>query len=386
MESQHAHKTWIEVNQRQYLENLRFFRSKLESPVNIALVVKSNAYGHGLEQIVGLALQENISHFCVHSIDEAHRVRAIASEAHVLIMGYILDVEIEAAIANDFAVVCFASDFPPKVNKIAAGLGKTARLHLKAETGTNRHGLPLEDVKKMLRSDGTYPNVYFEGIYTHFANIEDTTDHSYAQQQLVKFHEFEQLVCSNDNSCTYTHTACSAAVLLFPQTHYNYVRLGISQYGFWPSRETYLTHLHQIQSKSQYQLKPVLTWKTRIAQIKKVADGDYIGYGCTYKTSRDSVIAVLPVGYFDGYDRQLSNKGYVLINGQRAPIRGRICMNLFMVDVTDIASASVHDEVVLIGNQGAEEITAEQFAGWADTIHYEVIARLNPDIPRVVIR
>ena len=168
--------------------------------------------------------------------------------------------------------------------------------------------------------------------------------------------------------------------MLFGTTHFDMVRVGIASYGLWPSRETYVSLLEG--GKSSFPLQPVLSWKTMIAQIKDVPAGEYIGYGCTYRTTRDIRLAILPIGYYDGYDRGLSNMGYVLIRGQRAPIRGRICMNLTMVDVTDISVVQQEDEVVLIGHQGEEQITADQLAAATGTIHYEFVARLSERIPR----
>jgi len=178
------------------------------------------------------------------------------------------------------------------------------------------------------------------------------------------------------------HIACTAASLVFPQTRLQLARIGIGLYGLWPSRETMVSLKEQ---GSEFKLEPVLSWKTRVAQVKTVAAGEYIGYGCTFRTSRKTRIAVLPVGYYDGYDRKLSNTAYVLIKGKRAPIRGRVCMNLCMADITDIPGVRPEDEVVLLGKQGREQLSSEQLAQWIGTINYEVVTRINPMLPRVVV-
>jgi len=178
------------------------------------------------------------------------------------------------------------------------------------------------------------------------------------------------------------HSANSAATLLFPETHFEMVRPGIATYGMWPSDETFLSFSGERDAKIS--LVPALSWKTKIAQIKTVPSGEFIGYGCTYKTTRDSKIAILPVGYYDGYDRGISG-AHVLIHGKRAALRGRVCMNIIMVDVTDIPEASLEDEVVLMGKSGEEVISPEQFAKWAGTINYEVTTRINERIPRIYV-
>lgn len=379
------YKTWIEIDAEKYGKNLDFFRSRLDPNVILSLVVKSNGYGHGLEEIVTLASKSGIGHFCVHNIEEALRVKNTYNNAKILIMGYITPDELDVVIENEFELVCFNADLPALAEKSAKKMDKIAVLHLKLETGTNRYGLDRETFCALLPEIKKYKHVRLEGLYTHYANIEDTTDHTFAQHQLIRFLDFQRETLENNFSGLISHTACSAAILLFPQTHFQMVRLGISQYGFWPSRETYLSYLHKKNTTDESGLQPILTWKTRISQIKEVDQDQFIGYGCTYRVTRKSKIAVLPVGYADGYDRKLSNKGYVLINGKRAQIRGRICMNLIMVDITDIPDVKVNDEVVLIGRQNTEWISAEDIAAWAESIHYEVITRISQAIPRVVV-
>jgi len=378
-------KTWIEIHAGKFKENVKFFRERLENHVTLSLVIKSNAYGHGLEEIARLGEKNGIQHFCVHTLEEALEIKKHVKKATVLIMGYMATDEVEKAIAQEIEMVCFNLDFIETVSKTAKGLNRDAIVHLKVETGTNRLGMGKEEIKILIPILQKIKNVRIKGLYTHYANIEDTTDHSYAQDQLTRFLAIKEMLDAAGIQPEQLHTACSAAILLFPQTHFQLVRLGISQYGLWPSRETYLSYLHKKKTNDVEALKPILTWKTRVAQVKNVSEGAFVGYGCTYKLSRDSKIAVLPIGYADGYDRKLSNQGYVLIKGKRAPIRGRICMNLTMVDVTDIPEAAVHDEVVLIGNQGDENISVEQVAAWADTIHYEVITNLGSHIPRKII-
>jgi len=256
------------------------------------------------------------------------------------------------------------------------------KVDLKIETGTFRQGLEKEQLLKLVRIIKKYPNIKIQGIHTHYANIEDTTNHDYAQKQLQKFKHIVDFLEKNNIKIPIKHTACSAAIILFPETYFDMVRLGIAMYGLWPSKETFISAKER---KRKINLEPVLYWKTRIAQIKIIKAGTSVGYGLTEKVSRDSKIAILPVGYWDGYDRKLSNVGSVLIKGKKSRIIGRICMNMIIVDVSHINNVKPEDEVVLLGKQKMEKITAEELAQKAGTINYEIVTRINPLIPRIII-
>jgi alanine racemase len=200
--------------------------------------------------------------------------------------------------------------------------------------------------------------------------------------QIERFLQADQLLKDNGITVKIKHCANSAATILFPKTHFDMVRVGIASYGMWPSKETYVSYLQE--RNSGFELTPAFTWKAKIAQIKNVPAGEFIGYGCAFKTTHDTKLAIIPVGYYDGYDRGISNN-YVLIHGKRAFLRGRVCMNMIMVDVTDIPEARLEDTVTLMGVDGEETITAEQFGTWAGTINYEVTTRVNDRILRAVV-
>jgi alanine racemase len=217
----------------------------------------------------------------------------------------------------------------------------------------------------------------------HFANIEDTTNHEYAQHQLAEFQRLVKTMVQLKIKPAIKHTAASAALILFEKTRFDLVRPGIAAYGHWPSKETYLTY--RLQGGENDVFTPVLSWKTRITQLKSVPADSFIGYGCTYRTTTATRLAVLPIGYYDGYDRQLSNRAYVLINGRRAPVRGRVCMNIVMVDVTDIKGVKLGDEATLVGKDNGEYLSAEQIGEWAQSINYEILARMSPALPRISV-
>jgi alanine racemase len=300
-------------------------------------------------------------------------------------MGYVPFSDLKSVVVKELRIAVYNLETVKQLGEIAKREGRPAYLHLKIETGTHRQGVSEAAIPEFLKLIKGYPNLVLEGAYTHFANIEDTTDHSYANYQLDRFRRAISLIEASGMKVPIKHTACSAAALLFPEAYFDLVRLGIGLYGFWPSKETYIAYRLKNKPDEEDLLRPVLSWKTRVAQIKAVPKNSFIGYGCTYRTTHDSMIAVLPVGYYDGYDRGLSNLGYVLVHGQRAPIRGRVCMNLTMVDVTHIPEVKLEDEVTLIGADQGETVTADQLATWLGTIHYEVVTRINPSLPRIIV-
>jgi alanine racemase len=378
--------TWLEISESAYAANLAFFKRRLPGNTELSVVVKSNAYGHGMAEIARLAIKHGADSFSVHSLDEAIQLRRWGYEQDILIMGPVLIGRLDEAVNHNFRLILYNQEALSALTKITQELQKPVRVHLKLETGTFRQGIAEQDLPAFLEILGRNSLVQPEGVYTHFANIEDTTNHDYAFQQLRLFEKMTQTIKNKGYKEIKCHTACSAAALLFPETYFDMVRLGISQYGLWPSRETFVSYKIKHSKNGEDVLHPVLSWKTRIGQIKEVDANQNIGYGGTFQTTRSSRIAVLPIGYADGYDRGMSNQGHVLIRGQRAPVRGRICMNLFMVDITDIPGVSLEDEVILLGSDGVNQIHSDQLATLCGTINYEFTTRINWQIPRIITR
>lgn len=377
--------TWIEISEKAYAQNLSFFKKLLPPTTELSVVIKSNAYGHGILEIARLATRHGADSFCVHSLDEALLLKEAGFEQDILILGHIPLKRLSEAIDQQFRLTMYNQESLETLNRITQKLQQPVRVHLKLETGNNRQGVTEKELPTLLKLLQQAPQITLEAIYTHFANADEPGHQDYLEEQLQRFLQMEKIVRSAGFPSIKKHAANSAATLLIPQAHFDMVRLGISQYGFWPSEETRNAFHTKHALSHQQELTPVLRWKTRISQIKEVPRGDYIGYGCTYRTTRDSRIAILPIGYSDGYDRLLSNKGHVLIHGRRAPVLGRISMNLTIVDVTDIPGVELEDEVVLIGSQGNETISADYLAGLIGTINYEVVTRINWQIPRFVV-
>jgi len=343
-----SHASLVEVSRSALVNNLRVFTRLLRgSESRLAAVVKANAYGHGLLEVARLAADSGADWLAVDSLDEARRLRDAGIDLPLLLMGYLPLDQADQVPALDLRPTVFNLETLDALDAAAREAGRTIQLHLKLETGTCRQGFTADQLPEVARRLQQSDRLVAEGVSSHFANIEDTTDHSVAFGQLETFH---QLVAGLERAGLrppIRHVACSAAALLFKRTHLELVRAGVSLYGFWPSRETMVSMKDA--SVRGISLQPALSWKTRLAQVKEVPGGTDVGYGCTFRTTRPSRLAVIPIGYYDGYDRGLSNVGHILVRGRRAPVRGRVCMNMTIVDVTDIPGAGLEDEAVLIG-------------------------------------
>jgi alanine racemase len=373
---------WVELDAAAPDHNLRQLRRGLKRGVALCAVVKANAYGHGLRAIAGLI--PSADWLAVNSLEEGAELRALGERRHVLVLGHVPLARVGEAVALDLDLTLFNAESLDALAASAASVAeRKARVHLKIETGTGRQGVLPESVPEFVERLDRLPGLELVGLSTHFANVEDTLNHGYAQEQLARFAGVLETLERGRRRPQIVHSASTAAGILLPSTHFTMVRAGIGLYGLWPSRETYLSAV--MGRRAVPELRPVLSWKTRLAQIKLLPEGSYIGYGCTYRTTRLTRLGVLPVGYADGYDRGLGNTAHVLVRGRRAPVIGRVCMNLTMVDLTDIPQAALEDEAVLLGRDGEEAITAETLAGWAGTINYEVVTRISPLLERRVI-
>ena len=370
-------RVWCEIDTDALAANLRLFRDLVGPDSRLAPAVKANAYGHGIVLAARTFADAGADWLCVHGIDEARVLRDAGLTLPIYVVGPVLLHELAEASALDLRIVVYNEE---TVDRLAS-LGCPLRLHLKLETGNHRQGLEIEHALALADKIAATPGLELEGAASHFANIEDTTDHRYARHQLARFEEAIDALRQAGHRVPIRHLSNSAAAILWPEQTFEMVRVGIGAYGLWPSTETQVAAA--LAGRGSTQLRPALTWKTRVAQVKDVPEGKFVGYGCTYMTTHPTRLAILPVGYFEGYDRRLSNLAHVLIRGRRAPVRGRVCMNIIMVDVTDIPDVALEDEVVLLGRQGEENVSAEQVGAWAGTINYEVVSRIGGHLPRI---
>ena len=362
------------------------------------MVVKADAYGHGLAVVVP-ALAPLVDWLIVNSASEAAAVRRFERDVPVYSCGPLLPFEAATIVEARARTVVVDMDVVRALGACSVAAGAVTPVHIKVETGTHRQGLVVADLAAFARAVGDVDGVVVEGITTHYADIEDTTDHRFADRQREQLEAARDAILEAGLLRPLLHSANSAATLLDARTHADLVRVGIATYGLWPSRETqaaWLEHRlreggslppHAVDDDSHAvpTLHPVLSWRARLTQVKEVPAGGYVGYGRTYRATHASKIAIVPVGYHEGYDRRLSNVGHVLVDGVRCPVRGRVCMNMIMVDVTDVPTARMGSVATLLGTDGDERVSAEQLASWMGTIHYEVTSRIHGALPRLAV-
>jgi len=376
------HRTWVEIKEQALSSNIQTLRSLTGNGAVFCAIVKANAYGHGLKEVARIARRNGVNAFGVDSIDDALILRELFPTSLIIVLGYTMSERFHEAIKESIDLTLYDLEGLREAEAAPSKSALPIRVHLKIETGTSRQGVSSDDLPDLLNLFRESKHLQLIGVSTHFANIEDTANPEYATLQYQRFSQACETVSTFGLTPEYIHCACSAALLLYPQTYGTLVRAGIAMYGIWPSTLVQET-IHK--QSIACELQPVLSWKTRIAQVKSIAGGTPIGYGLTEIVQKRSRIAVLPVGYWDGYDRLLSSRGEVLIAGYRCKVMGRVNMNMMMVDVSNVPSVQKNQEVILIGKDARNIITAETLAQKIGTIPYEVLSRINAAIPRVIV-
>jgi alanine racemase len=351
--------------------NVRALR-ELVAPARIAAVVKANAYGHGL-QAVGMAIETAVDRLCVYELAEAVALRDAGAVLPIHVLGPIPASELEIAHAAGVQVTLWdQGTYAAQLASIARRRHEPIAVQAKIDTGVTRLGLAVAAAPAALRRYAAQPEYTLAGVFSHLAAAEEIAS-TFTRDQLAAF----ERATAGFAPAVPRHIAASAAAMLWPQTRLNAVRAGIALYGIWPSRPT-----EAIMRERGLRLLPALTWRTEIVAIHDVPADTSVGYGCTYRTSRASRIAVLPIGYAEGLPRSASNRAFVLVAGRRVPLVGRVCMNMAFIDVTDAPHAGPRSLVTLIGNDGDERIDAEEAADWAGTIAYELVTRIPAHVPR----
>lgn len=370
------YRTWIEIDPHAIGSNVWSLKHLLGDDVPLMAVVKSNAYGHGLVESALIALGEGASWLAVDEITEAFELRENKIKAPILVLGYTLPAFYKAAAAQKISITI--SSLEALQDLLKNGAKKALKIHLKFDTGLHRQGIPESHVQQTIRliSSEKFPATV-EGAYTHFAVMEDPMRESYSRMQADNFKAIIEKIRAKGIAIL-SHASASSGIFFSKNFHFDLSRGGIALYGLWPSREIKLW-------AKDVKLVPALSWKTVVTEVKLVSKGAKVGYDLTFETLRNSRLAIIPVGYWHGLPRNLSSRGEVLLNGKRAPIVGRISMDMSIIDVTDIPNARPGDEVVLIGSQGKDSVTAEEMALKAGTINYEIVTRINPLIPRIVL-
>lgn len=375
---EHYDRVWAEIDLNAVRFNIESIKNNISQDTKIIAVIKTDGYGHGAVPIAKmLENDDRVWGYAVATAQEAAELRNNQLKKPILILGYTFPSAYEELIKDEIRPTVFTLEMAAALSQEAVRTGKCCKIHIKIDTGMTRIGMqPDSAAIALIRQISELENIEIEGIFTHFARA-DEADKTRAYEQLNKFKDFiEQLETVTDIKIPIKHCSNSAGIAEMPKANMDAVRAGIILYGLWPSDE--------VKEGGKIELSPCLSLKSRIVYVKTVPAGQEISYGGTYTTERDTRVATICIGYGDGYPRSLSNKGYVLLNGQRAPILGRICMDQFMVDVTDIkGEVQTGSIVTLLGRDGIEEITMEALGALSGRFNYELACDLGKRIPRV---
>ncbi|WPR70550.1 alanine racemase [Flavobacterium sp. NG2] len=376
----------IELNKSAYQKNIDFLKKTFGKKVILSSVVKGNAYGHGIAEFVNMAYECGLRHFSVFDVEEAKSIRAqLQHRVTIMVMGLVNEQDMDWAIENEVEFFVFNKIRLTKALKSAKKLHKKAKIHIELETGMHRTGFEKRDLNSIIETlKRESEHLVFKGLCTHYAGAESIANYYRVDKQIKRFEEMYQYICNHGIQPEIKHSACSAASMMFPETRMDLVRIGIMQYGLWPSPEVFVNYLNSKKSKID-PLQRVISWKSKIMNLKIVNSGEFIGYGTSFLAERKMKIAVIPIGYAHGYSRSLSNQGRVLINGHRCIVVGSVNMNMMSVDVTDIEKVKKEDEVVLIGNQNGLTVSVASFSDFSNQLNYELLTRISKTIPRKII-
>lgn len=366
---------WAEIDLDAVVLNARNLKQHIGKETILMAVVKANAYGHGAVVVANAALEGGAERLAVNRVVEGVELRQAGLTVPILVIGYALPSEMATAVQHDLTPTVTTLEVATALSDAASRLGKTIPLHIKVDTGMGRFGLLPGEVVDFVGIVAALPGLRLEGFFTHFS-VADLADKTYTHQQFDLYQEVVRQVEEAGFALPIKHAANSAATLDLPETHLDMVRCGITLLGMPPSNEV----------PPAFALRPVMSLKSHVARVRTLPRDSSISYGRTYITSHPTPVALVPVGYGDGYHRLISNRGAVLIGGQRAPIVGRVCMDQLMVDVSGLPDVKQDDEVVILGRQGEEEIRAEEIAAWAETINYEVTTSFLPRVTRVYLK
>jgi alanine racemase len=374
----HYDRAWAEINLEAVKYNIESIKKRIKHNTKIIAVIKTDGYGHGALPIARLLEEENrVWGYAVATAEEALELRENNIKKPILILGYAFPYSYGDFILNDVRPVVFTYEMASELSKKAQELGKICKIHIKLDTGMTRIGIrPSDEGLELIRQIASLPGLEIEGVFTHFATA-DETDKTKTYNQLEKYKSFvDRIENELGIKIPLKHCSNSAGIADIPEANMDAVRAGIILYGLWPSSEVREAH--------NIDLRPVLSLKSRVVYVKSVPEDTQISYGGTFTTKRETRVATICFGYGDGYPRGLSNKGYVLIKGKKAPIIGRVCMDQFMVDVTDIGEPIiVGDTVTLIGKDGDESITMEELGDLSGRFNYELACDIGKRVPRI---
>ncbi len=365
--------TWVDIDLDALVDNLGAIRSTLARGVAILLTVKADAYGHGAVQIAQAA-DEYVDWYGVATLDEARELRKAEVRKKILILSPVLEKEIPGVVDNGFATTVSSLEFARALSAYAAKRGATVEAHVEVDTGMGRTGFFAEEAVSIVTQISGLCGLHVGGVFTHYPSSD--IDPDFTREQARRFISVIARLKSSGVEIPVVHSANSAALAGVPETHMQMVRPGLVAYGHYPAG-----------ANDSLRVRPVMSWKSRLVQVRRVPQGTTVSYGRTYVTSRETLMGVVPVGYGHGYPYRLSNSGRMIAGGKFAPVMGRVTMDMTMLDLTDVSPAPrVGDEVVLIGQSSGVGITVEDIAGWAGTISYEIMCGISKRVPRMYLR
>ena len=372
--------SYIEINKNNLIANILEFKKLAKKDTKVVAVIKGNAYGHGQNEVAKI-LEPYTDYFAVNSVQELENLRK-TTKKEIFILGYVGKNDLQKIIKLNCVLSVFSLEHLKNIEKIARQCKKVQKINIVVDAFLGREGILVKELPIFLKELKKCKYIKTIGIYAHFANIEDTANFSHAQKQINEFKKASEIMQEFGFNNLQNHISATSGLLVYERNNgiNPLVRIGIGLYGLWPSE-----YLKNKKENIKINLKPVLSYKTKVAQIKTLPAYSTIGYGLTYKTTKETKIAVIPQGYYDGIPRSLSNIGEVLIKGTRCKILGRVMMNMFVVDVNHLKNIKIEDEVVIIGVQGKQKITVEEIAKKVGTINYEIVSRLNPLLPKIIV-
>lgn len=378
---------WVTVDLKAIDYNIKQVRRLLKPKTHIMAVVKANAYGHGMFEVARQAIKSGAAYLGVVSAGEALKLRKGGILQPIVVLGAVTKEDIKVLIREKVALAVYNEESYRAISRTAYILNRKAIIWVKVETGISRLGFSTngsnggEAVKVIKRIADRSRYLRLEGLYSHLASVEEL-NRSFTNDQILAFERIIKRVEDLEIKIPIYSIAASAAAMMMPESRFNCVRIGIEMYGLWPSRGVELWCKRSKKTR-RFKLKPALTFKTRLVQVKRVRAGSYVGYGCSFQAPQAMTIGVIPVGYYEGLPRHLSNMGFALLKGAVVPIVGRVCMNMTILDISKRPRAKVNDEVALIGKSKNKEITATDVADWAGTINYEITTRIPEHIERI---
>ncbi|QGT98741.1 Alanine racemase [Candidatus Syntrophocurvum alkaliphilum] len=367
--------TWVEIDLSAIRHNINEVKSLLKPETKLMVIVKANAYGHGMLEVTRICLEEGVDYLGVASLDEALTLRKEGIKSPILVLGYIPNGTAETIIDNNIIPSVFTISLAEELSKVAVSKGKEVNVHLKVDTGMGRLGIVVESrASELVERVNLLPGVNIEGIFTHFA-VADAKDKTYTKKQIEVFNEFLKNLEEKGIHIPIKHSSNSAAIMDLPEAHYDMVRAGIVTYGLYPSDEV---------DRKKIDLIPAMTLKSKVSFVKTLSKGSSVSYGRTFIASKNTVVATVPIGYADGYTRLLSNKIWASIKGKKVPLIGNVCMDQCMFDVTGVDGIKDGEEIILFGKPEFG-ITADDIADTLGTINYEIVSAISSRVPRLYI-